>query len=75
MPRMDSNGTSPDPEVLILVFLIGGALAALSYIVVEHATRIGTQIESPVAIQGLRKVFEQADSTFMQGLPRPPQRR
>ena len=74
MPTMDSNGTSPDPEVLVMVFLLGGALAALSFIVVEHATRIGTQIESPAPIQGLRNVFEQTDSAVMQNLPRPPQR-
>jgi len=72
---MDSTGASPDPEVLILVFLIGGALAALSFIVIEQATRIGGQIESPIPIQNMRRAFEQADSAMMQGLPRPSQRR
>ena len=49
-----------DPEVLVGIFVVGGALAVLSFIVFRIVISIGTELESPEPVQALRRaLFEE----------------
>ena len=46
-----------DPEVLGLVFLVGGTLAVVSFILFRVAISLGQELETPEPIQAIQRVL------------------
>lgn len=51
------NGLASDPEVLGLVFLVGGALAVVSFVLFRVAISVGQELETPEPIQAIQRVL------------------
>lgn len=54
------NTAATDPEVLTIVFVIGGVLAVASFVLFDLATRIGQDVESPTPLRLLRRSVSSA---------------
>lgn len=46
-----------DPEVLGLVFIVGGVLTVLGFILYRVAINVGTELESPEPIQAIQRAL------------------
>lgn len=51
------QNVAQDPEVLGLVFLVGGALTVLGFILYRVAISVGTELESPGPIQAIQRAL------------------
>lgn len=51
------SNVAQDPEVLGLVFIVGGALTVLGFILYRVAINIGTELESPEPIQAIQRAL------------------
>ena len=54
------NTVATDPEVLGIVFVIGGVLAVASFVLFDLATRIGQDVASPTPPRLLRGAVSSA---------------
>ena len=54
------NTAATDPEVLGIVFVVGGVLAVASFVLFDLATRIGQDVESPTPLRVLRRAVSSA---------------
>ena len=53
-------GVASDPEVLVGIFVAGGALAVLSFLVFRLVISVGQELESPEPLQALRRAIEES---------------
>ena len=60
--RPRKNSAATDPEVLGIVFVIGGALAVVTFILYDIATQVGQDVESPTPLRVLRQAVSRAFS-------------
>ena len=54
------NTAATDPEVLGIVFVVGGVLAVASFVLFDLATRVGQDVESPTPLRVLRGAVSSA---------------
>ena len=57
----DGDRVVSDPEVLVGIFVVGGALAVLSFIVFRIVISVGQELESPEPLQALRRALTQRE--------------
>jgi hypothetical protein len=58
--RPRENSAATDPEVLGIVFVIGGALAVVTFVLYDIATQVGQDVESPTPLRVLRQAVSSA---------------
>lgn len=61
MVTKQQAGAFADPEVLLIIGVVGGILGSIaavtSFVLYGLATQVGTQIDSPPAVQMLQMIF------------------